>query len=189
MGRSLLNERPIFFRSLFSMLAIVQAAHHLLWSVNTVTLPLKVTGVKPRATILSVVRSQSALRLLFPIVTKTVSACMLGTIGYLWLYRSLLWAFWSQVFSPFYSLPKVSYPRVVVPIGFFDLILKFLIDAILLSFIWEFTNKVFSVFITEQPLKKDRPLTDDSKDPNGSLLSGLRGKRPFSRVCISLPRG
>jgi nucleoporin NDC1 len=115
-------------------------------------------------------------------VSKVIAASVLGTFGYLWIYRGLLWSFWTQVFSPIYSFPNLSYPRVAVPIGFFDIIVKFLVNATLLSFIWEFTNKVFSAFITEQPLKKERPLTDDSKDPNGSLLSGLRGKRPFSRV-------
>ena len=180
MGRWYLNERPIFFKSLFTTLGVMQAAHHLMWSVNTVSLPSKMTGVKPRATILSVVRSQRALQLLVPIVSKVLSACVLGTIGYLWIYRSFLLSFWTQVHGVFLSFPTPR--RDAMPTGVFDVIIQFVIHATLLSFIWEFTNTVFSVFITEQPLKKDRPLTDDSKDPNGSLLSGLRGKRPFSRV-------
>jgi nucleoporin NDC1 len=179
-GQYFLNERPIFFYSLFTILAVLQAAHHLAWSVNTIELPSKMTGIKPRATILSVVRSQKALQLLMPILTRIVAACVLGTIGYLWIYRSFLLSFWTVMLSPLYSFPSTR--RDALAMEVIDVVIPFLIPATLLSLIWEFTNMVFSAFIAEQPLKKDRPLTDDSKDPNGSLLSGLRGKRPFSRV-------
>ncbi len=47
---------------------------------------------------------------------------------------------------------------------------------------WEFANAAFGVFVSQEPLKKGRPLTDDTKDSNGSLLAGLKAKKNFPRV-------
>ncbi|KAJ5176289.1 uncharacterized protein N7482_002166 [Penicillium canariense] len=39
------------------------------------------------------------------------------------------------------------------------------------------TNLFFAIFLGKEPLKRGQPLTADSKDPNGSLLSGLKAKK------------
>ena len=52
--------------------------------------------------------------------------------------------------------------------------------------IWEFSNAVFSAYVAQEPLKKDQPLTNDSRDPNGSLLNGLRSKKEIAKVCYTL---
>lgn len=44
-------------------------------------------------------------------------------------------------------------------------------------FTWETTSFFFSAFLSEEPLKKDQPLSAGSKDPNGTLLTGLKAKR------------
>jgi len=42
-----------------------------------------------------------------------------------------------------------------------------------LTFLWDFANIAFDAYITQEPLQKDKPITDASKDPNGTLIRGL----------------
>jgi nucleoporin NDC1 len=52
----------------------------------------------------------------------------------------------------------------------------------LLIMLWEVGNTAFSAYVAQPPLKNDRPITYESKDPNGSLLTGLKGKKLQTRV-------
>ena len=42
-----------------------------------------------------------------------------------------------------------------------------------MTFLWDFANVAFDAYITQEPLRKDKPITDSSKDPNGTLIRGL----------------
>lgn len=44
-------------------------------------------------------------------------------------------------------------------------------------FTWETTSFFFSTLLAQEPLKKDQPLSTASRDPNGTLLTGLKAKR------------
>ena len=68
----------------------------------------------------------------------------------------------------------------MVPI--IDLVGRLLAESFLLMFLWEFTNAAYSAYISQDPLKKGKSLTDDSKDPNGSLIIGMRSKKGFAKV-------
>jgi len=43
----------------------------------------------------------------------------------------------------------------------------------LLTLLWDFANIAFDAYITQEPLRKGKPITDASKDPNGTLIRGL----------------
>ena len=47
----------------------------------------------------------------------------------------------------------------------------------LLNFLWAVGNTAFSIFMVKEPVKNGKPLTSESKDPNGSLLNGLKSKK------------
>lgn len=49
-------------------------------------------------------------------------------------------------------------------------------------FLWETTSFFFTNCLLQQPLKKDRPLSAGSKDPNGTLLNGLKSKRDLVKT-------
>jgi hypothetical protein len=55
--------------------------------------------------------------------------------------------------------------------------------------LWEVGNTAFSAYVAQEPLKNERPITYESRDPNGSLLTGLRGKKLQTRVSKSLLLG
>lgn len=58
------------------------------------------------------------------------------------------------------------------------LIFRSFFTGSLLVVCWQCANLFFSVFIGKEPLKRGQPLTDEAKDPNGSLLTGLKAKKP-----------
>ncbi len=51
---------------------------------------------------------------------------------------------------------------------------------------WMLGNSAFSIFLVKEPLKNGKPLTSEAKDQNGSLLNGLKSKKP---VIKALPCG
>lgn len=56
----------------------------------------------------------------------------------------------------------------------------------MLMFLWLAGNKMFSLFLVRAPVKNGNPLTSESKDPNGSLLVGLRSKKLPIKVSVPL---
>jgi nucleoporin NDC1 len=58
----------------------------------------------------------------------------------------------------------------------------FLVEGTLLVVLWEFINKAFDLYIAQEPLKNDQPITSDSKDPNGTLLNGIKSKKDANKV-------
>ena len=52
--------------------------------------------------------------------------------------------------------------------------------------LWDTCNTAFTLNMGEEPLKYDKPLTNDSQDPNGSLLNGLKSKKEIVQVGSSI---
>jgi nucleoporin NDC1 len=62
------------------------------------------------------------------------------------------------------------------------LMLRCILASFMLLFAWMAGNTAFSIFLVKEPLKNGRPLTSESKDPNGSLLNGLKSKKLSIKV-------
>ncbi|KAL9058159.1 MAG: hypothetical protein Q9162_001883 [Coniocarpon cinnabarinum] len=90
---------------------------------------------------------------------------------------------WSWTFSfarsIFSNLPKHQKPSTFPPfLG--DLILIYVAWAWVLVLVWTFANVAFDAYLAQPPLDKRKlPLSSGSKDPNGSLLTGLKSQREF----------
>ena len=106
---------------------------------------------------------------------------ILGPILYALFVRRIAWKWSFVVARTIFTLPKSSKPTHL-PTHVADLIGRFFLEGFLLMIMWEFANAAFGVFVSQEPLKKGRPLTDDTKDSNGSLLAGLKAKKNFPRV-------
>lgn len=48
--------------------------------------------------------------------------------------------------------------------------------------IWEVSSSLFAVFMAQAPLKKDQPLSSNSRDANGTLITGLNAKRDVVKM-------
>jgi nucleoporin NDC1 len=123
-------------------------------------------------------------RLLIRVFAKSVSAMIIGILAYDYIYRQTLWNWAFSALQYTYDFPRNSHPRRSGVPAVYELEFKFFIHAFLLTFLWDIINYVFSALIVAQPLKNGKPITSDSRDPNGTLLSGLRSRRQFQRVCI-----
>ncbi|KAJ2893557.1 uncharacterized protein MKZ38_008450 [Zalerion maritima] len=176
--RARLNEKPIFFSTYFVTLAVVHAVHHIAADVDQ--LPL---GTITPANLVSRINSK-----LPNIATKaavaTVAALMLHLLCYSLFMRSSAWgwALWSL--RPFFNLPKSNMLPSIYPYHLW-LFSRMVYVGWLLSFLWIAGNFGFSVLMKAEPLKHGKPITSESKDPNGSLLNGLKSKK-FSVKCFAM---
>ncbi|KAI3329492.1 nucleoporin protein Ndc1-Nup [Ustulina deusta] len=115
------------------------------------------------------------------IVRCGMLAITVAMVNYIFLYHFLRisawrWSMW--FFRFFYSdLPKYSLPTGGAPWSFW-MLGRTIWASFLLSLLWYFGEVAFRVQLTREPLKRGQPLSSESKDPNGSLLNGLRSKKP-----------
>lgn len=102
-----------------------------------------------------------------------------GPIIYYTLLRSLAWAAALSIGRSIFTLSKQVKPAGVTDAT--SLMFRFAWAALLLTSLWELSNYAFSRCMAREPLKKGSPLTADSKDPNGSLIAGLKAKKDLPR--------
>jgi nucleoporin NDC1 len=114
--------------------------------------------------------------------TLSVTSLLVGTIFYFIGPRSLIWDYYYSFNRYFISLSKTSRPTGLAP--FMPLVFGFAAEGTLLVLLWQFVNRAFDLYIAQEPLKNDQPITADSKDPNGTLLNGLKSKKDAVRVSL-----
>jgi nucleoporin NDC1 len=96
--------------------------------------------------------------------------------------RSISWHRGYWFLKKFYTLTpgQETHKSGIAPYG--DFMFRLMTEIFLLIFLWEITNAAYSAYISQEPLKKGKPLTDDSKDPNGSLIVGLKAHKQFAKA-------
>lgn len=186
--RSKLNERPIYLYVMFLQLAAVQAVIHIYRDYGRVRIPFMSPSsmdgpTSPPSRRLALKKS------LLPMVHDTLSRVGLFIIGgnatYFLFFRKLAW----RVAYPLALVLDRTIPGARPRPGFnpFELSGRVAIEGIMLVFLWEFANTAMTIYLSKEPVKRDKehklqPITSDSKDPNGSLLLGLRAKKDLLRV-------
>ncbi|WPH01073.1 Hypothetical protein R9X50_00390800 [Acrodontium crateriforme] len=190
--RARMNENPVYLRALFVFLAVVQATLHL--TRDTDRLPIDTH--EP-----TVAKEEPAPRLPVPlqqlaaqggtIMGNAVKLTIFGVVFiapvYFLLLRSSLWSvtFWFAR-RYFRQLPENSDRTGLANLP--TLLWQCLSSSFMLALLWEISNAAFTILVTEAPLKKGQPLTSEiqdasgviiskSKDPNGSLIRGLKAKK------------
>ncbi|KAI4629161.1 uncharacterized protein J4E87_003422 [Alternaria ethzedia] len=180
-----LNERPLYLRYLFYLLSAAQSGVHLWRDYDKIELqamkPKKERGdattstparrgPKPRHVLTRSLKGIATHSTFLASVTAAAGFCLyyLGT-------RNLIWSYYYSFSRYLWSLSKTSTPTGLAP--FLPLCFMFVTEGTLLVVLWEFVNKTFDVYLAQEPLKNDVPITNDSTDPNGSLLNGLKSKK------------
>lgn len=165
------------------MLAIVQAAVHLYYDYDRIPMPtLKrkpVATLEERAhlTIDPFVQLKANLPML---VTQSLKRALVvtivGPVIYKLTIRDTAWS-WTLMFAKiFWNLPKSTAIPVISPFHW-RLLFRTFSGGSLLNLTWELGNAAFSAYVAQEPLKNGRPITYESRDPNGSLITGLKGKK------------
>lgn len=185
-----LSERPLYLRYLFLLLAVAQSVKHLWNDYDRIDVPA-MAPKKDREDASSPASARRAPKPRHILVSRLLSmatssvklASIVSVVGFALYYAVLRDIIWDQYYSfsrYFVSLAKTSKPTGLAPFG--PLFAKFLCEGSLLVLLWEFVNKAFDLYIAQEPLKYDVPITNDSPDPNGTLLKGLRSKKDATKV-------
>jgi len=184
--RPTLNERPVYLTCLFYFHAIVQAAFHLYYDYDRIDMPTVKTKPQGTAEALLVATPEAKLiSRLLPSATSAFSRAVIIAILSPFLYsltvRNFAWSFTRCLAKVAWSLPKSNALPSITPFHW-RFLLRTVAAGFLLLMLWEVANAAFSVYVGQEPLKNDRPITYESRDPNGSLLTGLNGKKLQTRV-------
>ena len=168
------------------MLAILHSGLHLYYNYDSVTLP--VTQAKTNVGSGEPPKQESPLlqmKALLPGVAKGIcvraaGVAVLGPIVYALSIRRAAWNSSLYFAALLWDVPasQLSY----IPPYHYTLIFRSLTSSLLLITLWEFSNAAFSAYLIQEPMKREQPLTSISKDPNASLLNGLKAKREIIRV-------
>ena len=75
-----------------------------------------------------------------------------------------------------WSIPKASELSYIPPFHW-TLILRSFISGLVLLSLWEVSNAVFDAYVAQEPLKRGKPFTNDSRDINASLVNGLKSTK------------
>ncbi|CAK7207647.1 hypothetical protein SEUCBS139899_010458 [Sporothrix eucalyptigena] len=189
--RTRLNERALYLVVHVVCVGAVNAVLHLFWDSDRLLLgtarPLggSSNNGSPSAAGSTGKTSQLyrtlALQLPFLLIsacTRAMVSLVTSVIVYTFFLRPLAWRITLALFRPFFSLPKSSLPPMVKPyFSTWNYLPRCFQAGFMFTLLLVISNAAFSIFLVNEPLKDGKPLTTDSKDPNGSLLNGLKSKK------------
>ncbi|PHH55765.1 Nucleoporin NDC1 [Ceratocystis fimbriata CBS 114723] len=176
--RTRLNEKPLFLGSYLALLAIAQSIYHLWKDEDRLALGCSKAGKNKTngddAIVQQIARSIPIL--LVQTLSASVIMVLINTIVYHMFLRSMIWSWTLSLTRPFYNMPRTNMLPASWPLTL-TTIIQCNYSGFLLLFMWHLSNTVFSSTIVKEPLKNGQPLTSESRDPNGSLLNGLKSKK------------
>ena len=197
-----LNENPIFLRSFYLCLAVAQAGLHLGRDYDRIAMPEEAEGLnkqngaqqpwQQQEVVSKVPNSLQELYERLPtlvgrVLRLAIPGFAFALPAYFLFFRRLFWPYFYAIGRTFFrDLPQSSQPTGL-GLGM-QLMWQAATSSAMLILLWELSNAVFTIFVSQSPLKREQPLTSEikdaqgnviskSKDPNGSLLSGLKSKK------------
>ncbi|KYK54175.1 nuclear envelope protein [Drechmeria coniospora] len=197
--RARLNERPLFLLCYLGACALLQTLKHFRHDIDRLDLgPRRGRNGEPaHGTWGMVPKPFRAVLVQLPIilvgcVTQAITATLLSLALYYLFLRSFAWGWALALLRPFFNLPKTSMLPPTLPTDLY-LLGRCLYAGMLISLVWSAGNAAFSILMVKEPLKNGKPLTSESKDPNGSVLNGLKSKKLSIQAsldrhhCLSAP--
>ncbi|KAL1879998.1 hypothetical protein VTK73DRAFT_6388 [Phialemonium thermophilum] len=188
--RARLNEKPLFFTCHFVIFGVVEACLHIFRDNDRLSLGVADPRDDGKAQDGKFTQSQlkrfldEVPSMLIAAATQSLALLFLSIVVYPLFLRGFVWRTALIFFRPFYNLPKTNILPASVPFSV-RVLYQSVLAGTLLSFVWQAGNRAFSIFLVREPLKNGKPLTSESKDPNGSLLNGLKSKK-LSIKCFAM---
>ncbi|KAI0099319.1 nucleoporin protein Ndc1-Nup [Nemania sp. FL0031] len=188
-GRSRLNEQAVFYSTSLVLLGVVQGVLHVALDQDRLllgTVETRRENARKRGEVPARPPPEhwgSKIGEWTPTLTVRCGmlAITVATVNYVVLYHFLRLAAWRlsiRFFRFLYSdLPRYNLPPGTAPWSVW-MLGRTIWASFLLCLLWYFGDIALRVQLTRQPLKNEQPLTAESKDPNGSLLNGLKSKKP-----------
>ncbi|KAH8175483.1 nucleoporin protein ndc1-Nup domain-containing protein [Sarocladium implicatum] len=181
-NRARLNERPIFLMCYMGVLALLQTWAH--YEIDMDRLDLRLMKKKEVSKEKAVQDGSATMKpflQLFPAIfsdtlVRAIYALPIAFVFYFAIFRSFAWSWTLMFFRPFYQLPKTNMAPPTWPSDLW-LFGRCMYGGIMVSLLWAVGNAAFTASMAQEPLKNGKALTSESKDPNGSLLNGLKSKK------------
>ncbi|CRG85427.1 hypothetical protein PISL3812_02490 [Talaromyces islandicus] len=184
--RTTLNERSIYLHTYHMTLAVVQAVFHLYCDYDRLAIPVtkRTPGSKDKRThvVDPVVKriNGAIMGCVVDAFKKAAAVTAASPFVYILFLRRPAWNFSLFFAKLFWNFSRTAAdPPNTMPPEFYTLFHRQIISGASLVFLWQTANLFFTVFITQEPLKRGQPLTTDAKDPIGSLINGLKAKKEF----------
>ena len=184
-----LNERPIYLTGVFVLLGLVQSITHMYKDFSSLQIPaspLPLPSNPEQSTHRIAPISHQLQVALIPIlrrsiVTSAVTA-VAGPFIYQLCFRKFLW-WWHLVFAKlWFNIPRSDAQPSGYPPANPSMMLRSFAFGFLLLMTWESSAFLFSALMVQRPLKKGQPLSTTSKDPNGTLLNGIKAKNDIVKT-------
>ncbi|EGC42110.1 nuclear envelope protein [Histoplasma capsulatum var. duboisii H88] len=187
--RAKLNERPIYLHCFYALLAVSQATLHLYFDWDKIRVPISNrTSTSTHQSLHALeplpVRIRKAMpQILYDAVIRSSIAAIVGPFIYMLFLRRIAWNWVLSFAKLFWNFPRsAADPPGLIPPLHILLMLRVATTGVLLVMLWQVSNLLFSTFLGQAPLKRGQPLTNESKDPNGSLINGLNAKKDVVRT-------
>lgn len=197
--RPRLNENPIVLRCMFSTLAVAQSVLHFWRDYDRVRIgedekedTSAVSYARGMPTPVRELAARAKTIVARSVNLTIIAICIFPPTIYYTILRRFAWRVTYSFASIFYSdLPSNAAPSGVQHLTL--LVPQALFSSFMLVLLWEVSNATFDVFTSQPPLRKGQTLTSQvqdangvilhkSKDPNGSLLTGLKSKKEVNKA-------
>lgn len=121
--------------------------------------------------------SENGVSLILYCALVSAGVTVAGPFIYSLTVRQWLWRFHLAFAKLFWNLSRANARATgFPPCNPFLMLRSFGLGFLLLT-LWMATSIAFNLFLDQEPMKKGVPLSTGSKDPNGTLLNGLKAKR------------
>ena len=182
-----LNERPIYLRSFFLILAFIQALSHIYKDFSSISIKVelpeeddKTQGDRLDKHSLVETLSRQAMPYAKHAAILAGSCTLLAPFIYTALLRSISWSIHMSFAQHVANISRSDRtPSGAFYIG--SVMFTGLWAGFLLVSMWELNVYLFTTYLIDEPMRNGQPLSTASKDPNGTLLTGLRSKKDPTR--------
>lgn len=184
--RARLNEKTIYFTANVVLFGIYQGLLHLFSDTDRLVLGTAKADKSDSGAHSADAQWKRIWDKLPAIMAISAHHSIIGLMSsftiYIVLLRSPLWRLALTFLRPWYNLPRTNLLPPSWPYTFSALFHSF-IACSLFAFFVNSANIAFSMLLSKEPLKNKKPLSSDAKkDPNGSLLNGLKSKKDSIKV-------
>ena len=176
-----LNERPIYLRMLFLVLAFMHSALHIFYDYSTIPLTIDGTAREGQNKTIPARLLDNAPSILKTAGIAAGAASSLGPFLYNGVFRSTLWSWhitWAKLFA------SIARSEAVPPDSLYvgEIMLSAFVWSALLSVTWQLNFHLFDALMPQEPTVHTKPLSAASKDPNGTLLHGMKAKLDLTKT-------
>jgi nucleoporin NDC1 len=187
-----LNERPIYLTGFFILLGICQSVVHLykdLSSLHIEASPLPPPSSPDQSTHRVPSISHQLQVAIIPILRRSLFtsgiSAVLGPFVYTLCFRRFLWWLHLIFAKLWFNIPRSDAQPSGYPPASPSMMLRSFALGALLVLTWETSAFLFAALMIQQPLKKGQPLSEASKDPNGTLINGVKAKNDIVKTFAS----